>query len=463
MGSSTRESTQSLRGFIRNPLEYASSSWWPWLPQTKRNRLERVQNGALRSITRLYKTCPIDFLRLEANIEPLYSRMVKNDQITRDRFMRLPDTDPRSILLKKEVPMRLSTRFGWRHESGLGHLEVLKRETTTPPLKAWSRFPNTEVDEVVLSKKKAEYSEEELKLRTMEKILSIEADFRIYTDGSTSGSQVNGGAGIYIEDANGNEVYEQCLPAGQLCSSYSGECVAMLHALEWIVEQGGPESVLSPKDPGERSFLICTDSKSLTSAIDKNNWKDKDPWLKKIKETLQKIEDEITVLWIPSHCDVGGNEKADELAKQGTLMDQHDTPVTHRIVKAKIKAARWRVEHERAIQTYGERRSPRLDIEEKWPRRVRTLYVWLRTQHSMELRWFTFHKLGVIDDPLCQECGAEETIEHVLCKCPALLEECTRQWNGDVKIGMMVTEPEVWQKDPGKEVPMPQNQDNNER
>ena len=278
-----------------------------------------------------------------------------------------------------------------------------------------------------MTKKKVEYSEEELKLRTMEKILSIEADFRIYTDGSTSGNQVNGGAGIYIEDVNGIVVYKQCLPAGQLCSSYSGECVAMLHALEWIVEQGGPESILPPKDPGERSFLVCTGSKSLTSAIDKNNWKDKDHWLKKIKETLQEIEDEITILWIPSHCDVGGNEKADELAKQGTLMDQRDTPVMHGIVKAKINAAKWIVEHERAIQTYGERRKPRLDIEEGWPRRVRTLYVRLRTQHSMELRWFTFHKLGLVDDPLCQECGAEETIEHVLCKCPALLEERTRQ------------------------------------
>ena len=61
----------------------------------------------------------------------------------------------------------------------------------------------------------------------------------------------------------------------------------------------------------------------------------------------------------------------------------------------------------------------------------------------MELRWYTFHKLAIVEDALCQECGAEETIEHVLCRCPALLEARTRHWNGEVTVAMMVTEPEV--------------------
>ena len=63
----------------------------------------------------------------------------------------------------------------------------------------------------------------------------------------------------------------------------------------------------------------------------------------KIKELLYEVQAEVTLLWIPSDCDVDGNERADELAKQGTMLDQSETPVIHKIVKAKIKNRTWNV------------------------------------------------------------------------------------------------------------------------
>ena len=72
--------------YIRSALEYASPSWFPWLPQTTRARLEVVQNDSLRTMTRLCKTCPVDFLRLETGIEPLDERLDKNSMITWERF-----------------------------------------------------------------------------------------------------------------------------------------------------------------------------------------------------------------------------------------------------------------------------------------------------------------------------------------------------------------------------------------
>ena len=65
--------------YVRTTLEYASPSWYPWLSETKKRKLERVQNEALRSISGLTKPCPEDFLRVEANIEPLAKRMKNND------------------------------------------------------------------------------------------------------------------------------------------------------------------------------------------------------------------------------------------------------------------------------------------------------------------------------------------------------------------------------------------------
>ena len=57
-----------------------------------------------------------------------------------------------------------------------------------------------------------------------------------------------------------------------------------------------------------------------------------------IKKMLAEIQSKFTILWIPSHCDIEGNERADELANRGRLKDQNEVPVTQAIVKAKIKA-----------------------------------------------------------------------------------------------------------------------------
>ena len=124
---------------------------------------------------------------------------------------------------------------------------------------------------------------------TVAKIESLDKPIHIYTDGSTSGDQKNGGAGIYVETREGEKLHEESWPAGSLCSSYTGECVAFLRALEWI------ERV------NEQDVLICTDSKSLQESLRSNSWKDTDIWLKKIKNLIKDLPTEITLLWLPSH------------------------------------------------------------------------------------------------------------------------------------------------------------------
>ena len=63
-----------------------------------------------------------------------------------------------------------------------------------------------------------------------------------------------------MEDASGKEVFETEEPAGALCSSYGGECVAMLKACEWIKDKEDRE--------GEPlRVLIATDSESLINSL----------------------------------------------------------------------------------------------------------------------------------------------------------------------------------------------------
>ena len=85
---------------------------------------------------------------------------------------------------------------------------------------------NIEMTEVKLEKKKDAYTEEELRRQTECKIAEVNADIEIYTDGSTSGDQRKGGAGIFIQNREGTILMEKSIPAGSLCSSYDGESVA---------------------------------------------------------------------------------------------------------------------------------------------------------------------------------------------------------------------------------------------
>ena len=70
-------------------------------------KLERVQNEAMRAIAGLMKTCPVEFLRLETNLEPLQMRLEKNDVILWDRYRRLQEEDERNEMLRKDVPARI--------------------------------------------------------------------------------------------------------------------------------------------------------------------------------------------------------------------------------------------------------------------------------------------------------------------------------------------------------------------
>ena len=175
---------------MRSCLEYASSSWWPWISATAKTRLERVQNAGLRAVAGLAQGCPLDFLRLETNVEPLSNRMDKNDDIVLDKYLRLPEDDPRRQLAEKQAPVRLKTRLGWRHNAKSTEIcrEIKGNEGICP----WTVTNNICTEKVKLEKKKAEYTEEQLRAIATAKIESVVVNYRIFTDGSTDGNQGQG-------------------------------------------------------------------------------------------------------------------------------------------------------------------------------------------------------------------------------------------------------------------------------
>jgi hypothetical protein len=54
--------------FIMSKMDYSGPGWQPNLAMTQVDKLERVQNKALRLITGKFADCPLDALRMEAGV-----------------------------------------------------------------------------------------------------------------------------------------------------------------------------------------------------------------------------------------------------------------------------------------------------------------------------------------------------------------------------------------------------------
>ncbi len=130
--------------WVRSCLEYGSTSWHEWISSSNMLKVECVQNEAMRSIGRLAKTCPVDLLRLETNIEPLATRMEKTDEIAWDKYKRLPQSDARRKLVDGDVPPRLLSRHGCRHKTKDRASTNIQREEMTPPTPPLEGPPATE-------------------------------------------------------------------------------------------------------------------------------------------------------------------------------------------------------------------------------------------------------------------------------------------------------------------------------
>ncbi|RUS81811.1 hypothetical protein EGW08_010448 [Elysia chlorotica] len=160
-------------------------------------------------------------------------------------------------------------------------------------------------------------------MATIEDLYPVEAWTRIYTDGSATNAIQNGGAGIYIQYPNA-EKDTISIPTGIHCSNYEAEACAIIEAATHLAE----------KTPQTNQVVFLTDALSVLQAS-------KNGKLAKLTTALGQLNYLMIVLqWIPSHCKIPGNEKADSLAKQGAEKLQPDRPITFQELKAIVKNKR---------------------------------------------------------------------------------------------------------------------------
>ena len=265
---------------------------------------------------------------------------------------------------------------------------------------------------------------------------------KIYTDGSRDHEKV--GAGIYANDHN-IQINESIRISDNVAIA-SAELTAIKNALKLI-------------EPGEiREWAILTDSLTSVQAINNYNKKSARPdLLQEIHESythLISLGHKITIVWIPSHCGIEGNEKADTLAKEATKQSE---------VRDQIKLGKTE------INTLISKQITEKVWEDRWRKsnEGRTFYRYLefvRKHNLLESRRndkINRLRLGkprfvVLQEKECKHCGAELTIEHAIVTCPSndkirteLREKYQMPDDYPLTVGLLLTpyeEPEEYQQ-----------------
>ncbi len=206
-------------------------------------------------------------------------------------------------------------------------------------------------------------------------------------------------------------LHQSRLRGAAFTSSFAEEAAAMQLALEWATTNH-PDS----------SLTICTDSQSHLKAIERRS-----PVTHHLRSLLNARPGPTSLLWIPGHKAIPGNELADTAAKAAALTTS-DPPRPISYASAKSLIGRTLTDppstNSKTAGVYGEF-SWSKDCMATSNRADAVLLARLRAGHTPVLKAYANH-LDPSADPLCPLCKEEpQPIEHWLRRCPRL--DATRQ------------------------------------
>ena len=286
---------------IRPVIEY-NAFLFDNISTTQSNRLEVIQNAALRVATGALKTTNTYTMNIETNIPQLASR--RKQQLVKYyiRADARPETIPynifheyynanRILLAQRKYPT-YNLQLDYILED-YNHLDIPETLAQPPLREYWNDKPFETI--LLFDDPKAEYTAIEIQ----QIFNNFRHDYLAYTFIYTDGSKAQGKTSFAFTS-------REVTVAKRLTdfhSIYSAELYGIKYALEYLKKENIQKAV------------ICTDSKAATLALNSTQHSDH-PILNDIKNIYENMNIELIILWIPGHCGITGNENADQAAKQ---------------------------------------------------------------------------------------------------------------------------------------------------
>ena len=243
----------AFHALVHSKLDYTAPAWQPWLSDTNLSSLDCLQNHSLRLITGQLVSTPLEALRLEADVQSYPNCSKRLILKANEKALRSTDDHPKHIALDVNIPQRLPSRSSFRRkaEEPLTLLppDLQHRQNITHfPSLPWqqSSFHVGRIS-TYLSGITGRADDNSIKRQcSLTTIVSYQADYVIYTDGSASGRTRNGGAAAVVTRGSPlqPDVVTTIKTKGRtFISSHEEEAAAMESALSWTLANANHHSI----------------------------------------------------------------------------------------------------------------------------------------------------------------------------------------------------------------------------
>ncbi|KAF0295996.1 RNA-directed DNA polymerase from mobile element jockey [Amphibalanus amphitrite] len=430
-------------GYVRGALEYAAAAWLPAASPSHVELVDRELRAAARAVTGCPMSTPTHGLMAEAGMATAEMRRTTLATRMVMRAASLPPDDPLRAVATATQHSRLSAVRGWR-ELGrntlrdLGALDVPVEPSLAATLPPWTPTEGVSIAPTAgpaCARGRSDESRRTAAEDLLEKLPGAERAIWIWSDGSATGGVTSGGGGAHITLPNGN-TEEVRTPAGVYCSSTRAELVALRDALAKIVEIEQEDAALAG---GDDPIIACLDSRAALMTLESGPAAQTTQLGATIWQQLLLLVERgrpVHLQWVPAHCGLAGNERADAIAKEAAGMDQSNAPIdTRSATRAAARSARrqW----QRAWpdgwykEIFGEEHLPGPVSGDNRMAAVDTHQ--LRAGHWSQSAQY-LHRIGRRPTDTCQGCADTEcpaarclvcgeeadTPRHVLLRCPCL-------------------------------------------
>ena len=316
-GLTSMQKRRIYRNYILPKMTYGEELF-DLAPKKYLNTLDRIQNQALRNISGLRKSTKIELLHIITNIDPLHIRRKKKKLLLFTRFIRNKNNPAGKLFKQKnndqndrnDTQSLVNSTLMLKKKIGFFQNTIRFLDNPYP---IW-KLDEIKIDIGITKQISKKTTKECIMKKVTEKYIdeNYKEHHKMYTDASKEANKV--GVGTFNEVENNN----QCLRATDRIAITTGELIAIDRVLQMISNQQNYQ----------HPICICTDSlgacKALRSIEDKHARPDLSLSIHKRYTNLKEKGANITILWIPSHIGIDGNEVADRNANIGRLKDRVD-------------------------------------------------------------------------------------------------------------------------------------------